>query len=272
MVGVEVKWGDELDYIPFPEIKNGLVILVDTLRATTTIPVALASGASKVIAVGCIEKSLELKKKLKGSVLAGERSGKRVDGFDFGNSPLELQIELLKNRNATVILNTGNCCRILENIVKYDASVVAASLVNASAVAKYAVKKKPGLDAILIVPVGTYHMHGKELSPPLRSGEDSVVSALILKKILEGNSGVEPAQSAKKFLAELEYAGSLEDPSSIVKYLWGAEYSRYLLWMDAQNGNHANRLDMEVCFKPDSHSIVPVLKHGEGYQYFTVEG
>src|SRR5436190_14280478 len=69
-------------------LKGGIAVVADVLRATTTIVHALAAGAAAVIPCATIDEGRAIaKKKKKGVLLAGERHGKPITGFDIGNSP-----------------------------------------------------------------------------------------------------------------------------------------------------------------------------------------
>ena len=86
-------------------------VVIDILRATTTIQAALAAGALSVWACGELETALMLKKDQPELVLAGERGGIRPEGFDLGNSPLEFTPKLVSGQ--TVVLTTTNGTRAL---------------------------------------------------------------------------------------------------------------------------------------------------------------
>ena len=103
-------------------------IMVDALRASTTITLAL-DKFDKIIPCFTPEEALKLKKE-KGGIVAGERDGKPIEGFDIGNSPVE--IKNLKTDEKTLILTTSNGTRILENM---NSKVLVGSLANAKAVA-----------------------------------------------------------------------------------------------------------------------------------------
>ena len=104
-------------------------IMVDALRASSTITVAL-DKFKRVIPCFTIEEEKK-KKETNGGVVAGERMGKQVTGFDLGNSPTA--INELETCEDTLILTTSNGTRILENM---HSQVLIGSLINAKAVAK----------------------------------------------------------------------------------------------------------------------------------------
>lgn len=102
-------------------------IMVDALRASSTITVAL-DKFEKIIPCFSAEEGLKIKDET-GGVLAGERKGKKIDGFDIGNSPTD--IEELETGEKTLILTTTNGTRILENM---NSTVLVGCLINAKAV------------------------------------------------------------------------------------------------------------------------------------------
>jgi len=104
-------------------------IMVDVLRSSTTITTAL-NTFNQVITVKDSEKAVELAERY-GAVLAGERNGAAIEGFDTGNSPVEI-----KNFSGDyLVITTGNGTRILENM---KARTLIGSFVNAKAVAEAA--------------------------------------------------------------------------------------------------------------------------------------
>lgn len=104
-------------------------IMVDALRASTTITLAL-NQFKKVIPCFSPEEAIDLKQKHDG-ILAGERGGKKIEGFDIGNTPCG--IKELKTPKETLILTTSNGTRILHNM---KSKVLIGSMVNAKSVAK----------------------------------------------------------------------------------------------------------------------------------------
>ena len=110
-------------------ISSDVSIMVDALRASTSITVAL-NNFKKVIPCFTPEEALELQEKI-GGVVAGERNGKQIEGFDIGNTPVG--ILNYESDEDTLILTTTNGTRILESM---NSKVLVGSLVNAESVAK----------------------------------------------------------------------------------------------------------------------------------------
>lgn len=111
-------------------------IMVDALRASTTITFAL-NNFEEIIPCFSPEEAIELSEK-HNSIVAGERSGIKVEGFDVGNSPGKVEeFEIPADKSRTLILTTSNGTRILENM---NSTVLIGSLANAKAVAQKAVE------------------------------------------------------------------------------------------------------------------------------------
>ena len=110
-------------------LSRDVAVMVDVLRASTTITVAL-DNFNQIIAVKDKGKAIELAGKHQ-AVLAGEREGAKIEGFDTGNSPVEI-----KNFSGKcLVLTTSNGTRILEGM---NAKALIGSFINAKAVAKAA--------------------------------------------------------------------------------------------------------------------------------------
>lgn len=103
-------------------------VVIDVLRATTTIALALASGYERVIVAGGIEEALELR--ADGRALAGERDCERPPGFDLGNSPEETTTPLA----AELVLATTNGAPAIVGAVAVCDEVLLACLINEDAV------------------------------------------------------------------------------------------------------------------------------------------
>jgi 2-phosphosulfolactate phosphatase len=120
-------------------------VVVDVIRATSTIPQALAAGYERVLCCAEIDDARALRAELPESLLGGERQAVRVEGFDVGASPREF----LEARARTLILSTTNGTRaILETSRRCD-RVLIGSLLNLSAIARAA-----GSDDVVVVCAG----------------------------------------------------------------------------------------------------------------------
>jgi 2-phosphosulfolactate phosphatase len=115
------------------DLAGSAVIVIDLLRATSTICQAIASGASEVIPCLEIDEALAAAEAAGRSsvVLGGERKGGKIPGFDLGNSPVEYTPDAVRGK--TVIITTTNGTRALHHARKAK-RVLVGSFLNLSAV------------------------------------------------------------------------------------------------------------------------------------------
>ncbi|MDQ3121576.1 MAG: 2-phosphosulfolactate phosphatase [Actinomycetota bacterium] len=109
-------------------------IVIDVIRATTTMCQALASGYERVFCAAEVEEAQALREELGEGVLGGERNAVRIPGFDLGNSPREY----LEPAGRTLILSTTNGTRAVVSAAQRCERVLVASLLNLVAVVEAA--------------------------------------------------------------------------------------------------------------------------------------
>ena len=119
-------------------------IVVDVLRATSTIAQALSVGYRRVLCVPEIEQARALRAELSDSVVGGERDAIRIDGFDVGASPREFLEPLAE----TLILSTTNGTRTIVTAAEHCEEVLLGSLLNLEAVA--AAARERGEDVAIL--------------------------------------------------------------------------------------------------------------------------
>jgi len=112
-------------------------IVVDVVRATSTIAQALAAGYLRVLCVPEIEQARALRDELPDSVVGGERDAVRIEGFDVGASPREF----LEPRAGTLILSTTNGTRTIVTAAERCEEVLIGSLLNLDAVVRAAAER-----------------------------------------------------------------------------------------------------------------------------------
>jgi 2-phosphosulfolactate phosphatase len=144
----------DIQWVPFPPrleiLSKKTIVVIDVLRATSVIIEALFQGAIEVIPVTTVEEAARLAKTFpRGStLLGGERGSRKIQGFDFGNSPSEYTPE--KVRGKRLILTTTNGTRAFHSVAAAE-DVLVASFLNGTAVAEGSLQ----LDRdILIFPSG----------------------------------------------------------------------------------------------------------------------
>ncbi|MGB2876049.1 MAG: 2-phosphosulfolactate phosphatase [Gaiellaceae bacterium] len=122
-------------FTPAEPISAPLGIVVDVMRATSTIAQALASGYRRVLCCAEIDEAKALRAKLgETAITGGERDAQRIEGFDAGGSPREF----LEPQAETLILSTTNGTRAIITAAESCGQVVLGSLLNLRAVAAHA--------------------------------------------------------------------------------------------------------------------------------------
>ena len=151
------------------DVQGRVVAVIDVLRASTTIAVALANGAKAVIPFESSEDAIMRSKQMeRGSFrLAGERRMLKMEGFDLGNSPIEHTAESVEGK--TVLLTTTNGTKALLSM-QGARDVVVASYVNYSAVAAMIRAAARGAADVAIVCAG----RDRQLAAARQFGKDAL--------------------------------------------------------------------------------------------------
>lgn len=117
-------------------------IVIDVLRATTTMATALQSGAEAIQVFADIDELFKVSKRWPADrrLLAGERGGEKLEGFDLGNSPAECTPDRVCGKR--LFMSTTNGTRALERVQAVPI-LMTASLTNRSAVVRYLLREQP---------------------------------------------------------------------------------------------------------------------------------
>jgi 2-phosphosulfolactate phosphatase len=211
-------------------------LVIDVLRASTTIIMALGNGAACVVPVESLEDARARKTALgPEAILAGERHGDPPEGFDLGNSPREFTAERVRGR--TIVLTTSNGTRALA-AARGAAAVGVAGFVNARAAVGWASAR--GGDVVLVC-------SGALGAPSL---EDETCAGLLAARLLAQAPAAALTRAAEGARAlGLRYASHLEQLAH------DAPHAQRL----AEKGHGA---DLAVCLALDTSSVVPVLVSG----------
>jgi 2-phosphosulfolactate phosphatase len=155
-----------VDFVAGARAARGVAVVIDVFRAFSVACYAYAGGVDRMIPVGEIEKALEIKRAHPGWLAFGERYGKQLEGFDFGNSPTHITEADLRGK--TVVHTTHAGTQGLVNAGGADV-VLTGSLVNAGAICRYITSLSP--KQVTIVRMGT--------AGASRTDEDDVCGELL---------------------------------------------------------------------------------------------
>lgn len=219
------------------EVRGKTVVVIDVLRASSTIITALKNGAKEVIpvedmaAAGKMAQNLDPRRYL----LCGEKDGEKIEGYHLGNSPFEYDEEVVKGK--TLILNTTNGTKAITRSI-FAKKVIIASFLNLDAVVN---DLRQTTGEILLACAGWKSR---------LSLEDSLCAGLIIKR-LTNNELPEDSRDG----ARMAYVLSEKYESAIEQIV--------------ASSNHAYRLrqlgydaDVAYCSQLSITNVLPVLKDG----------
>ena len=195
-------------------------VIVDVLRATTTLTVALAHGAQRVIPIATPAEALALRDRQPDTLACGERDGRMVPGFDLGNSPFEFTAERVGGKTLAFASTNGSRAMLSARDARRR---VLAAFVNARAV----VEAVRGEREVVIVCAGKLGRF---------SLEDAACAGLLIAR-LEPH-GASPANPA----ARLARALAPRDADETRALVAGAAHARDLASMGS-----AYARDLEFC-------------------------
>ncbi len=214
------------------DVRGRTVVIIDVLRASSTILTALHHGARAVIPVPDMEEAGRIASNMDPSVylLGGERKGDRIDGYHLGNSPLEYTEEQVTGK--TIILNTTNGTVAIGR-AEGAAYLTVGSFLNASAVVDFIREKEK--DATLIC---AGHQQRASL-------EDTLCAGLLLDKLWNGERRGGISDTAH--IAHTQY---VQDVNTLQHTLRSGAHARAL----QSKGYEA---DVEYAVQQDSVPLVP---------------
>lgn len=220
------------------DLEGRIAVVIDVLRATTTITRALSAGARAIQPAADragIERLAERAED--GSYLrAGERDGVKIDGYDLGNSPLDYTAETVADK--TVLLTTTNGTRALAKAGAAD-KVVVASLLNSERVAEFL--RERAQDVVLLC-AGRYNR------PAL---EDSLCAGSIVHHL--DRLGVEREQTDAAHMVHAFYRRSMDDLAAAVEPSGSVQRLRSI----------GHERDLPVCLQQDTLPLLPTYADGE---------
>ena len=221
------------------EVRNKTIVVIDVLRASSSMVTALVNGAKGIIPVEDMAAASKIAANLdaKNVLLCGEKDGYKIDGFQLGNSPMEYSRETVEGR--TLILNTTNGTKAVSRSALANRILIGCFL-NAGAVVDYIRNSE---DDIILICAGW---------KTRLSLEDMLCAGLIVDRLLNGVVDDLASDGAK--IAHLLYKKYEHDIEAAVRQ---SSHARRL------NGiAHPN--DISYCSQIDIINIVPQVNLKDG--------
>jgi len=209
-------------------------VVIDALRATTTIITALENGAREIIPVGTVEFAVKVSGGMFGwqTLLGGERNTKKIEGFALGNSPLEYSADVVNGKS--VVLYTTNGTKAIAK-AKFSSALYVGAFLNLSALAKHLAQLNQDFEIICSGRLNNFSM------------EDSVCAGKLISEIEKLNPDIILSDSAKASQALGKSFGK-----SILKMLKETEHGKLLI----ENGFED---DLVFCSKVNNSNAIPYL-------------
>lgn len=219
----------EIRRISATDLSGVTAVVFDVLRATSSMITGLASGAEAIIPVRTVAEARKLKLDNSDLLLAGERDGLPLEGFDLGNSPEEF--EQIKGQRVVMTTTNGT---VAIQAMKVAAKVLIGSLLNIDALADYLFRHRPR--SLLLVCAGT----GEEFS-------------------------LEDAIGAGALVARLPDEEGISDSAIFVRSLYERVGDDVLEWLrQTQNGKHLQKIgkdgDIRRCAQLSVFDVVGYLE------------
>ncbi|MGL5202797.1 2-phosphosulfolactate phosphatase [Cetobacterium sp.] len=214
-------------------LKGKNIVVIDVLRATSVMVTAFKNGAQSIFPFENIDDTKQACSLNNNGLLAGERKGLKIEGFHFGNSPLDFTPEKIDGKN--IFMTTSNGTRAIKNAKGYD-NLYIASYLNLSAVANILLKDEK--DTVILC-AGT----DDEFSL-----DDALCAGMIVNKISEQiKIQTNDATLSLQILANLS--------NNIKTTLENSKHYSYLKSIGYEN-------DLEYCIQKDICNVVPFYKNG----------
>lgn len=219
------------DLMHLYKVQDRVVVVVDILRATSCMTTAFAYGVNSIAPFAKLEDCLAMKQQ--DYFTAGERDGKKVEGFDLGNSPFEYMSPHLKGKKIAFTTTNGT-----QAIAKSEgaAQIVIGSFLNLSAVASH-LGKEP--ENVLIVCAGW-------------KGKFCLEDTLFAGALVEALSDIMEPECDAPLAALHLYRSAKND---LIRFMSNASHVKRLAKLNVVK-------DIEFCLTPDQFNVVPVLRDG----------
>lgn len=212
-------------------------IIIDVLRATTTIVTALSNGAKEVIPVSSVEFAMKVSGNFFGgqTLLSGERNTRKIEGFNLGNSPLEYSKEAIYGKS--IVLFTTNGSKAIVK-AKFSEHLIICAFTNLNAVVSHCAQLNKDIEIVCAGKGGGFCM------------EDSLCAGRLITELMELKQDVKLTDSSKASVTLNKIYGK-----NIVKTLIESEHGQLL----TENGFSE---DIRFCSKIGISEAIPLFAGG----------
>jgi 2-phosphosulfolactate phosphatase len=219
------------------QLRDKNVVVIDVLRASSTITIALNNGAREIIPVASIESAVKISGSLFGEVTlrGGERNGKTIEGFNLGNSPLEYSEAAVKGKSIIYCTTNGSVAMAKS---RYARTLVVGSFLNLTTVVDFILQENKDF---LIICAGRINSIG------YFSMEDAVCAGMMIQKLMK----IETIELNLSDSAKAAHALYKSFGRSVLKMLKTSEHGKYLIEIGFAD-------DLKICAAVDSVPVLPV--------------
>lgn len=219
------------------DVRDSIVVVIDILRATSTMATALYNGAKEIIPVDSVERCIQLGRELE-CITAGERDGQVAPGLQYGNSSFEYPREFIQGK--TLVLTTTNGTKLLHMaLAKGATEIITGSFLNLSAVCDHLVQMKRN------VILGCAAWKDKV------NIEDTLFAGAVVNRIKEHFT----INCDSSHMAECLYNAAKDDMYEFMKANDASHYHRLT--------NFGLEKDIRHCLTPDLANVLPQYRDGK---------
>ena len=219
------------------DVSESVVVIIDVLRATSTIATALANGAKSIVPVDSVAECIRIGKQIE-AITAGERDGQIAEGLQYGNSPFEYPATFITGK--TLVLTTTNGTRLLHMALEKRAKeIITGSFANLDAVCNHIIKK------------------GKPVILACAAWKDKV--------------NIEDTLFAGAVISVVKEHFTMNcDASKMAEAIYADAQPSLYEYMAEKNASHYQRLtgfgleaDIRHCLEPNTANVLPLYKDGK---------
>ena len=216
------------------EVEDRVTVVIDVIRATSTMVEALANGARGIFPTASTEEAIKLASSLgrDDTLLCGERKGLRIEGFDLGNSPREFSREVVEGKQLVMTTTNGTRAFLVAETAE---RVLAASFMNLSAIGNE-LAEETDLAIICGGRQGRFSL------------DDALCAGLLVKYLEEVGEGERVVNDAGRVALELA-ANHLPDEAFLRSTAAGKALG--MIGLDE---------DLNLCGELDRHALVPEMR------------